>query len=402
MSIVAAVNRGFDALPRTTVRIGGRSLPAFRLCGVVGYGVAVLVGTGLAAAHGRSVWLWLALSAVSAVTFVVLSACSRGEDGGVRLVAYHHQLAILGTTTATLLLVGARVPGYLDFVAVGLGVFLVFGRIGCLMVGCCHGRPAAVGVRYGHAHVLEGFPPHRVGARLLPVQALESAWALVSVGVGVAASWRGPGAGAAAYLVAYATGRFALEYLRGDGTRAYLAALSEPQWTSLALTGAIVALEATGNLPRDVTHEGALAAMAAAGVATMAAAWLRRGDDRALLSPRHVDELAWTAQHLAGCAAVDARLTPSAGPVPSVVHAAATSKGLTISASTLARSDGAVHHFALSRPAGLTQETAAALGRVICVLTGDERGATLPSRGGDVFHLTVVHRYRAPPGLRGA
>ena len=395
MSVVAAVNRGFDALARTRVRVGGRSLSAFRLCGVVGYCAGVLGGTALAAAHGRSVWVFVVVSAIAGATFVVLAACSRAEDGGVQLVAYHHQAAILATTTATLLLAGAPVLGYLDSVAVGLGLFLVFGRIGCLMVGCCHGRPAAVGVRYGRAHVLEGFPPHRVGARLLPVQALESAWALVSVGAAVGASWRGPGAGVATYCVAYATGRFALEYLRGDGVRRYLAALSEAQWTSLAVTGAIVALEATGNLPRDPTHAAALAAMAAASLATIAVAWRRRADDRALLSPRHVDELAWTAEHLAARAAVDSRLTRSQGPVPSAVHVAATSSGLTVSASTLARSDGAVHHFALSRQAGLTPETAAELGRVICVLTGDERAAALPSRGGDVFHLTVVHRRRA-------
>jgi Prolipoprotein diacylglyceryl transferase len=395
MSIGAAANRRFDALARTTVHFGGRSVGAFRLWGVAGYGAGVLGGAALAAAHDRSVWLVLALSAIAAVTFAVLSACSRGEDGDVQLVAYHHQVAILGTTTATLLLAGAGVPGYLDCVAVGLGLFLVFGRMGCLMAGCCHGRPAAVGISYGPAHVLDGFPPHRAGARLLPVQAVESAWALVSVGAGVVASWHGPGAGVATYCVAYASGRFALEYLRGDGGRRYFVALSEAQWTSLALTGAIVALEATGNLPRDVTHEGALAGMAAAAGATMAVAWRGRGDDRALLAPRHLDEFAWTAQHLAGCAAVDARLTPSAGPVPSAVHVASTSKGLTVSASTLARSDGSVHHFALSRPSGLTHETAAALGRVICVLTGDERGAALPSRGGDVFHLTVVHRHRS-------
>ena len=94
-------------------------------------------------------------------------------------------------------------------------------------------------------------------------------------------------------------------------------------------------------------------------------------------------------------AAVDARRTPAAGPVPSAIHVAATSKGLTISASTLARSDVAVHHFGLSRAAGLTPETAAALGDVLCILTGDEPRAARPPRGGDVYHLAVVHRRRA-------
>jgi prolipoprotein diacylglyceryltransferase len=390
----ARVNRRLDALARTTVRIAGRRLPAFRVCGVTGYVVGVLAGAALAAAHGRSVGLMLVLSAVAAIAFVGLSAASRDEDGGERLVYYHHQAAVLAATTGTLAATGAPVLGYLDSVAVGLGLFLAFGRVGCLMVGCCHGRPSALGIRYGAAHVREGFPAHRAGVRLVPVQALESAWTLAAVGAAAAASWRAPGAGLATYVVVYAFGRFALEYVRGDGARPYAGALSEAQWTSLALTGAVVALAAGGLLPGVgiKAYAGALAAMAAAGAATTALARRRRGGDGALLSPRHLDELAWVAAHLAGRAAVDARLTPAAGPVPSAVHVAETSQGLTISASTLARADGAVHHFALSRAAGLTPETAAALGGVISVLTQDEPPAVVPSRGGDVYHLTLVHR----------
>ena len=143
--ITARLNRRMDSTARTTIVVGGRRLPAFRVCGIAGYAAGVLAGSALAAAHGRAVWLVLVLSAVAAATFFVLSACARGQDGGVRLVAYHHQVAVLAMTTVTLLLAGARVPGYLDSVAIGLGVFLAFGRIGCLMVGCCHGRPAAVG-----------------------------------------------------------------------------------------------------------------------------------------------------------------------------------------------------------------------------------------------------------------
>jgi hypothetical protein len=389
---IAAINRRLDGLARTTVVAAGRRLPAFRVCGTTGYVVAVITATGLALAHGLSAWLMLALCGVGALTFIVLSAYVRDADGRERLVYYHHQAAVLATTTATLVIAGAPVLPYVDLVAIGLGLFLAFGRVGCLMVGCCHGRPARVGIRYGPAHVQEGFPAHREGVRLLPIQALESAWTLVAVGIAIAATLRAPGAGLAAYVVTYATGRFALEYLRGDGARPYLLAVSEAQWTSLALAAAVVAAEATGHLPEDVTHTPALALMAAATAGTLVLAWLRRGLDRVLLTPRHLDELAMTATHLAGVAAVDSRLTPAAGPVPSAVHVAATSQGLTISASTLARSDGAVHHFGLSRAAGLTPQTAAELGNVLCVLTGDEPRAALPSRGGDVYHLTIVHR----------
>jgi hypothetical protein len=392
------INRRLDALARTTIDLGGHRLPAFRSCGTTGYLVGVATAIGLALAHGRSAALMAVLSGVGAATFTVLSAYSRDAAGRERLVYYHHQAAVLSTTTATLLIAGAPVLPYLDLVAIGLGLFLAFGRVGCLMVGCCHGRPAKVGIRYGAAHVRAGFPAHREGVRLLPIQAFEAAWTLAAVGVAIAATWHGPGSALAAYVVTYAAGRFALEYLRGDGARPYLLAVSEGQWTSLALAAAVVAAEAGGLVARNVAHVGALVLMAAATVATLALAWLRRGLDRGLVTPRHLDEVAMTAAHLAGAAAVDAREVPRAGPVPPGIHVASTSQGLTISASTLSRADGAVHHFGLSRPAGLTPGTAAELGGVLCTLIGDDPPARLPTRGGDVYHLTVVHR--RPRGRR--
>lgn len=390
--IVGRVNRRIDALARTTIVVRGRQVPAFRLCGAVGFALGVVGGSGLAVAHGRSPWLVVGLGAVAAVTFTVLSAVSLGPDGEERVVQYHHQLAILATTTATLLLVGGPILSYLDSVVVGIGVFLAFGRVGCLMVGCCHGRPARLGVRYSFAHVREGLAARYAGVRLFPVPAIESLATLAAVGLAVDASWRGPGAGVAAFVVAHGVVRFVLEYARGDSGRRYLLALSEPQWTAMLLATAVVAAEAAGTLPGDPRHIVVVALLAAAAATTMLVALLRRNTDRVLLTPRHLDEVASVVAHLAGRAGVDGRLAPVRGPVPSSVHIAATSEGLSISASTLVRADAAVHHFALSRAAGLTPKTAGALGGVLCRLTGDEPLPMLPSRGGDVFHLTVVHR----------
>jgi Prolipoprotein diacylglyceryl transferase len=389
---VAAVNRRLDALARTTLVIGGRRCNAFRVCGTVGYVLGVADGAALAAVHGRSPWLVVALGAVAAVTFTVLSAYSRAPDGGERLVYYHHQLAVLATTTATLLVAGAPILGYLDSVVVGLGTFLVFGRVGCLMVGCCHGRPAPIGLRYGAEHVRAGFPPHRAGVRLLPVQALESGWTLACVGLAIRASWRGPGAGAAAYVLAYAAGRYVLEYARGDGARPYLLAVSEAQWSSVALAGVVVAAEASGVVPAVAAHVVVAALLAAGALATLAVGVLRRGSERLLLTPRHLDEVASTVAHLAGQASIAGRRAVTRSPVPSEVHISETSQGLAISASTIVRPDAAVHHFGLSRAGGLGADTAGAIGSVLCILTDEEPRPALPSRGGDVFHLTVVHR----------
>ena len=399
-TIAGPVNRRLDALARTTIPVGGHRLPAFRACGTTGYAVGVATTVALALTHRRSPALMIVLAAVGAATFTLLSAYFRDAEGRERLVYYHHQTAVLATSTLTLLIAGAPVLAYLDLVAIGLGLFLAFGRVGCLMVGCCHGRPATVGIRYGAAHVRSGFPAHRRGVRLLPVQALEALWTLVAVGVAIAATWHAPGSALAAYLVTYAAGRFVLEYLRGDGARLYVLAISEAQWTSFALVAVVVGLEAAGLLPGNNAQTAALVLMTVALAGTVGLAWLRRGHDLVLLTPRHIDEVAMTAAHLAGVAAIDARAMPPASQVPSAIHVSRTSQGLTISASTLARPGGAVHHFGLSRAAGLTPPTATELGSVLCVLIGDEPHAHIPTRGGDIYHLVVVHPHHDDRTLR--
>src|SRR5262249_36262493 len=73
---------------------------------------------------------------------------------------------------------------YLDVVILGIGAFLACGRVGCLMVGCCHGRPSNWGVSYRQEHVVARFTPYFAGIRLFPVQVLESLWGLFILLVG--------------------------------------------------------------------------------------------------------------------------------------------------------------------------------------------------------------------------
>src|SRR5207253_2733687 len=115
--------------------------------------------------------------------------------------------------------------------------FLAFGRVGCTMVGCCHGRPGRIGLCYREEHADEGFPRYLVGVRLVPVQALESLGVAAIVGVGVALVVAGSTSGTALawYAAAYAVLRFFLEFLRGDAGRRYSWGFSEAQWTSLGV-----------------------------------------------------------------------------------------------------------------------------------------------------------------------
>jgi phosphatidylglycerol:prolipoprotein diacylglycerol transferase len=105
--------------------------------------------------------------------------------------------------------------GFWDVAAFTLLVGMPITRIGCLLNGCCSGRPSRswIGVN---------LPNHQgVWARRIPTQCLEAVWAVLLL-VAAAATWRWapfPGALFLAVMAGYATGRLVLESTR-DQTRA--------------------------------------------------------------------------------------------------------------------------------------------------------------------------------------
>jgi phosphatidylglycerol:prolipoprotein diacylglycerol transferase len=87
---------------------------------------------------------------------------------------------------------------------------MIFTRIGCLLNGCCSGRPTSAWFGFN-------LPDHRgVWRRRIPTQILEMTWAAAIFGAAVLIWDRGLPAGAIFCLavVAYGTGRFLLEPLR--------------------------------------------------------------------------------------------------------------------------------------------------------------------------------------------
>jgi prolipoprotein diacylglyceryltransferase len=94
-------------------------------------------------------------------------------------------------------------------------IWLIFGRIGCLMHGCCSGRPSS------GPFTLE--LPNQIGIwrRRFPTQLLESAWALLLLLGAIGLSRRAPFPGAVflAAIAAYGMGRIALEPLREQQDR---------------------------------------------------------------------------------------------------------------------------------------------------------------------------------------
>ena len=314
--------------------------------GVAGIACSIAVALAVAAGLGLSLRVQAAISGASVLAFLALALAEKGRTGRESLTFYHHALAILAVAAGVAALTGSPVLGHLDATALGLLVADALGRVGCLRVGCCHGRVARHGVRYGEAHVAAGFPRYLAGVRLVPVQALEAIGALSIAVAGalwvVDAGREGRALGFA--LCAYAVMRIGLEELRGDAARRYVGGLSEPQWTSLA----IIAVSAL-----TTPFGGAVIAAALLELAVIAVLRRRR---RGVFDPRHVREVAALAVGLS-------RDEDRGGPAPIPVWV--TSDGLRLSGSRV----GTVRHLTLSRDPPLAPDEATRLGHLIATAT---------------------------------
>jgi prolipoprotein diacylglyceryl transferase len=87
---------------------------------------------------------------------------------------------------------------------------MVFTRVGCLLNGCCSGRPTSAWFGFN-------LPDHRgIWRRRIPTQILEMMWAAIILSTAILMWDHKPSAGAIFCLgvVAYGTGRFLIEPLR--------------------------------------------------------------------------------------------------------------------------------------------------------------------------------------------
>jgi phosphatidylglycerol:prolipoprotein diacylglycerol transferase len=143
-------------------------------------------------------------------------------------------------------------------VPIGLG----FGRMGCLLAGCCYGKES------GSALALS-FPPRSPASeaefkahtlpsaaewshRVLPTQIFESAVCLAIAAyclLWVHGRKRYDGQVFATFLALYAAGRFLLEYLRDDD-RGGLLSLSTSQLIGLVMVGVAVVIHLRLGRPR--------------------------------------------------------------------------------------------------------------------------------------------------------
>jgi hypothetical protein len=279
---MATLNAWLDSLPRTSIGARGRETPAFRSIGVAGFYLALLVTLGTGLATGQSPVVLSVVAVACAASFFGWALLRRAVTGRESLVLLEHVWVALACAAAVIAGFGEPVLAQLDSVALGLCAFLAVGRLGCLVVGCCYGQPALVGITYGPAPVADGFPPGLVGVRLFPVQLVEAAGiALIGLVGAVALPFVPPGRVFVWFLLAYAVLRFGMEGLRGD-PRPSVLGLSVPRWMSIAQAGFALLLAEPG---RVLGPGGASLGLVLVAVLAVAFVWRRRDPDRALRDP---------------------------------------------------------------------------------------------------------------------
>ena len=360
-----------NRLARPELALAGYTVSSFQVCGVTGFSLALVTALLLDFRLGLSSGVTLAIGAAGAGTFFALAMAFKIVTGREELIYYHHEIAVV--SVAALLLHFLHVPpgSYLDQTVLGVGIMLMCGRIGCLMVGCCHGHPASWGIRYRKEHAKAGFPDWLVGVPLFPVQLAE---ALSLLGILATTYWlvltQPPGTGLAWYVGAYAMLRFGMEFLRGDVGRPSLAGFSEAQWTSLVLC------VAAGSVFVGCRWVAAFLALSIIVIAVMR----KRQQDSPhhLLDPRHVREVAEALSRATHAPAREPRVE-------------STSLGIRLSCGEVPLAGNRVQHYSLSATdAPLSQRAARVLASLVLHLRHPTPDMTkLIAGGSGVFHLLV-------------
>lgn len=129
---------------------------------------------------------------------------------------------------------------YLDLVMPSLALAQGFGRIGCLLAGCCYGKETDS--LWSITFTESDFAPNHVA--LVPTQIYSSVldFLLFFLLLIVAKHKKADGQVAAVYLLCYSIGRFILEFFRGDLERGSVGMLSTSQFIAVftAAAGAVL------------------------------------------------------------------------------------------------------------------------------------------------------------------
>lgn len=385
------LNKNLDILVRPEIHILHRSWPFFQVCGYTGLVLAILLAMILVTYLGLFPWVMIGVIGIGMLTFLGLAMITKIIIGEEQLIYYHHEIAIMIMAAIFLKMINQPALPYLDVTILGIGIFLVCGRVGCFMGGCCHGRPNKWGMCYRKEHADAGFTHYYVGVRLFPIQAVESLWVLgvVLVGIMFLLGGRPSGETLAWYVITYDIGRFCFEFVRGDPGRPYRWGFSEAQWTSVILMFAVVWGELAGVLSFHLWHIVAFAGIVWTMIAIALTRRFRRTVRHRLLNSCHVREVAEAIDQVFSTAAEKTAFS-SGNSVPEGIPMSCTSLGIQISAGKIKNAETPIDHYALSsQKETMSKETARTLADLIIQLKHPSCSKELFTQNRGVFHLLI-------------
>src|SRR5207302_11504495 len=133
-------NSTLDRLVRPEIHVLKWPWPTLQVCGYTGLALAILLSLALVIYQSLSLWIMISIILGAVFTFFAQAIITKMIIGEEDLVYYHHEIAVLSMAALFLWIIRQPILPYLVATLLGVGIFLACGRVGCLMVGCCHGR----------------------------------------------------------------------------------------------------------------------------------------------------------------------------------------------------------------------------------------------------------------------
>ncbi|MBP5248819.1 MAG: prolipoprotein diacylglyceryl transferase [Lachnospiraceae bacterium] len=236
--------------------IGKITIHSYGLCIAVGIIVAYLVAEFRVKRKGMSVDTCFNMAAIAAICgmlgaklmYYIVEIKSIIENPRLLLdfangfVVYG---GIIGGSIACFIYAKVKkldVLKWFDVIIPEIAIAQGFGRIGCLMAGCCYGREttSACHIVFTHSH----FAPNNVW--LYPTQIMSAAGNFINFLLLVFVIDRlfknRRGIVTSFFLIFYSVGRFVIEIFRGDLERGFVGSLSTSQFVSIFIFAAGIVL----------------------------------------------------------------------------------------------------------------------------------------------------------------
>ena len=237
----------------------------FRIGPFVAHGYGLMIGIGIIAAYMAGEYRAKKKGLNADLIFPIAIWCAAGGILGAKLLYYITILPdiladpslLLKDLTNGFVVYGGIIVGiltgylfarkhklnfwrYFDLVMPSIALAQGFGRLGCLLAGCCYG--VETGSWFHIVFHDSALAPN--GVPLVPTQILSSVLNFLHffLLIWFARKKRPAGQVAGLYLICYSIGRFVMEFFRGDLERGNVGALSTSQFISLFLVVAGLAI----------------------------------------------------------------------------------------------------------------------------------------------------------------